>query len=149
MAKTGLRIVKDTVSTNMKTIARRWPREAMAVLGEEGERLLDITGPFVPSDQGILRGSGFVDTPRTDLGGNISVKVGYGRPAEAYAAAQHEGPGSSSAPPSWSGKTALSYTTSGTGPKYLERGLKILNGDHLIQMRRKLALRVARISLKK
>jgi hypothetical protein len=44
---------------------------------------------FVPVDKGILRGSGYVEPPVID-GLDVSVTLGYGGPAGAYALKQHE-----------------------------------------------------------
>ena len=114
---------------------------------QEGERVGVLANPFVPKDSGTLADSFFVNPPQRTRRG-IVVVLGYGGEAAAYAAAQHEGPGSVFAPPSWGGKTSLSYQTPGTGPKFFEAGLAILAATHERRVRTLLAARVSRIILK-
>ena len=149
MAKGGTKLVirSNTLSPNLAKIAAQYPKEAEAVLFQEGERAGVLSNPFVPKDSGTLADSFFVNQPiRTRRG--IVVVLGYGGAAAAYAAAQHEGPGSPFAPPSWSDKTNLSYQTPGTGPKFFEAGLAILAATHERRIRTLLAARVSRIVLK-
>jgi hypothetical protein len=63
---------------------------AAAALFEQGEAIMARSKEsFVPVDKGILRGSGFVAPPvLTDH--EISVTLGFGGPASAYAFVQHE-----------------------------------------------------------
>lgn len=57
---------------------------------EEGERIMaDSREHYVPVDLAILKGSGHVRLPEVD-GGEVSVVLAYGGPAEAYAIVQHE-----------------------------------------------------------
>ena len=64
----------------------------------------------VPKDDGALRSSNFVSRPRRS-GNAITVRFGYGGMAARYALFVHEMP------------EGTNWTTSGTGPKYLERPL--------------------------
>ena len=69
----------------------------------------------VPVDLGTLMGSGNVDNVKRTRD-RVSVEMGYGGAAAAYALAVHEHP-SSHSPRSWSGGVVFSKG----GPKYLER----------------------------
>jgi hypothetical protein len=64
----------------------------------------------VPKDDGPLRSSNFVSSPKRS-GDTISVRFGYGGMAARYALFVHEMP------------AGTNWTTAGTGPKYLERPL--------------------------
>ncbi len=149
MARKGgseLVIRRNTVSPNLAIIAAQYPKEGKAVMFQEGERVGVLANPFVPKDSGTLADSFFVNPPKRTRRG-IVVVLGYGGEAAAYAAAQHEGPGSKFAPPSWTGRN-LVYQTPGTGPKFLETGLAILAATHERRVRTLLAARVSRIVLK-
>lgn len=93
-------------------------QEAEAIMATAKER-------YVPVDHGVLRNSGFVQQPKID-GDDISVTLGFGGVAKAYAIAIHEHP-SGSSPPSWmkaeSAGRPVKFSPSGAGPKYLERPL--------------------------
>ncbi len=82
---------------------------AEAALFEEAEAIMARSkDEFVPVDEGILRASGHVQLP-VRTGGDVSVTLAYGGPAEAYAVIQHE---------------RLDFNhPHGGGPKYLERPL--------------------------
>lgn len=66
--------------------------------------MTDSEDNYVPVDTGVLKSSGYVQEPVID-GESISVTLGYGGAASAYAAVQHED---------------LSYKHTVGGPKYLE-----------------------------
>ena len=59
------------------------------VLQVEAEKILTSSKRIVPVDVGTLRGSGFVDQPEV-AGSKVSVEIGYGGAASAYALVQHE-----------------------------------------------------------
>lgn len=62
-----------------------------AVLVEEGARIMEHSKEIVPFDEGILRASGgFYGIDRSDF--EVSVRIGYGGAASAYAWVQHETP---------------------------------------------------------
>lgn len=65
-------------------------QEVARALLEDAEETMAISKrDFVPVDQGILRGSGHVAGP--DIGANkVTVTLGYGGAASAYALVQHE-----------------------------------------------------------
>lgn len=152
MARQGSKLVikRNTISPNLATIRRKWPKAGEDVLVEEAKRVEILTSPFVPRDKGTLADSFFIRKARRK-GEKISVEFGYGNDSDAalYAAAQHEGPGSEFAPPSWSGKTRLSYTTPGTGTKFLDKGLALLSATHERRLKTLLSGRIKQILLKK
>ena len=63
--------------------------KASAALYEVGNEVMAESKRLVPVDTGVLKGSGYVDEPRTDRG-SVSVEIGYGGPADQYAVYQHE-----------------------------------------------------------
>lgn len=66
------------------------PAEIGGELYKLGEEIMtDAKDEYVPVDQGILRGSGFVNEPVVETA-QISVTLGFGGAAEAYALKQHE-----------------------------------------------------------
>jgi len=93
-------------------------------LKEEAEAIMTTSKQkFVPValvGGGTLRDSGFVEDPVT-RGSKISVTLGYGGFAKAYALAIHEHP-SKSSPPTWKGKE-LNFNVGGV--KYLERPMDL------------------------
>jgi hypothetical protein len=64
----------------------------------------------VPKDDGPLRSSNFVTSPKRS-GDTVTVKLGFGGMSARYALFVHEMP------------VGTNWTTAGTGPKYLERPL--------------------------
>lgn len=99
-------IAKDTRTDTAKAI-----RYEVEKIGTNADR------NYVPVDQGILRGSKYIEGPTIE-GNNIEVKIGYGGAASAYAAAVHETP-SEHDPPSWEGVN-VEFKPRGRGRKYLE-----------------------------
>jgi hypothetical protein len=109
------------VRAKIKAIAQQYPRRiAGALYRRAGYVMTDSQANYVPVDLAALRDSGFVLKP-VRTGPNISVVLGFGGPASAYAIAVHEHP-SSFDPPSWKG-TQVTFSPSGHGPKYLEKPL--------------------------
>ncbi len=96
----------DKLERLLKGAPREVKQNAAAALKREGEKIMTISKQrFVPVDQGPLRASGFVDFPV--VGRNrVSVTLGYGGAAKAYALIQHE---------------RMDLQHSRGGPKYLER----------------------------
>lgn len=112
----------DGISRNLKRIEQRFSttviggalyRQAQRIMAESKER-------FVPVDLGTLKSSGKVHPPKYS-GRTVTVELSYGDAASAYALAVHEHP-SRHSPPSWQG-AQITFSPSGTGPKYLERPL--------------------------
>jgi hypothetical protein len=61
-----------------------------AALFEEGEEIMARSkSEFVPVETGVLRASGYVEAPVIE-GEDISVTLGFGGAASAYALKQHE-----------------------------------------------------------
>lgn len=58
-------------------------------LYREAEEIMTLSKTLVPVETGTLRDSGFVDPPVTS-GNVVTVRLGYGGEAEAYALKQHE-----------------------------------------------------------
>ena len=99
--------------TNLEQVQKQlhaMPDKALKALAagvyKEGEEIMTKSKRVVPVDLGTLRASGFVDTPVV-RSGVVTVTLGYGGAAKAYALIQHE---------------AMDYNHPGQGgPKYLER----------------------------
>ena len=92
-----------------------------SALGNEAEDIMaESVNVYAPFDLGTLTGnkSAFVDNPVVK-GNKVSVEMGYGGDAAAYALAIHEHP-SRHSPPSWEGKE-IHWRRAGSGPKYLEK----------------------------
>ena len=97
---------------------------ARALYAEAEGIMADSKEHYVPVDFGVLRDSGTVEEPviePTAEGTVISVTMGYGGAAAAYALAVHEHP-SGFDPPSWQVAMATGHGVHFTvgGPKYLE-----------------------------
>lgn len=103
----------------LKRIADKTPDRVKAALRIEAELIMAKSKQdYVPVDLGTLRSSGFVNDP-VRKGKEVSVEIGYGGAASAYALSVHEQP-SQYDPPSWRGKT-IEFNPSGRGSKFLER----------------------------
>lgn len=96
----------------------------------EAEAIMAAADPLIPvaPDGGTLKASGHVQLPVID-GNEVSVTMGFGGAASAYALAIHEHP-SAASPPSWSGKE-LHFSVPGTGSKFLERPFLAAVGDEM------------------
>lgn len=114
-------------------LAGIFPDKVVKAVHLEGEYVMtDSKRNYVPVDLGVLRSSGFVNPP-VRSGKEVSVTIGFGGAASAYALAVHEHP-STHSPPSWQGKSVADILSvsnrtpwsvdSGRGPKYLERPLR-------------------------
>ena len=74
----------------MATLKNATPREIGRALYEEGQHIMTRSkAEFVPVDTGTLRASGQVRVPQHS-GGRVTVELGYGGAASAYALVQHE-----------------------------------------------------------
>lgn len=105
----------------LRQVANGTVKKVDSALYEKGEHIMGRSkSEFVPVDLGNLMNDGFVN-PTERKGYVISVTMGYGGSADAYAVAVHEHP-SEHSPPSWQGKE-VTFNPSGRGPKYLERPL--------------------------
>lgn len=103
----------------LKQVVDNTVKKAESALYEKGEYIMGRSkSEFVPVDLGNLMNDGFVN-PTERKGDMLSVTMGYGGSADAYALAVHEHP-SEHSPPSWEGKE-VQFSPVGRGPKYLER----------------------------
>lgn len=96
----------DKLDRILNGAPREVKQRAASALYREGEDIMTTSkSRFVPVDQGTLRASGHVERPQ--VGRNrVSVTLGYGGAASAYALIQHE---------------AMDFRHTVGGPKYLER----------------------------
>ena len=108
----------------LKSIQTKFPDRVAAALYQIAQQIMTEAKRRCPvaSDGGVLRASGLVSDP-VRSGRQISVTMSFGGAADAYAIAVHETPGPHD-PPSWKimyerGKM-IQWTSSGTGPKFLE-----------------------------
>lgn len=69
------------------------PVAAGSALYMEALAILAKSKQYVPVDMGVLRASGTVGEPEGPLNGRMTVRIGYGGPAERYALYVHEGIG--------------------------------------------------------
>ena len=113
-------------------------------LNLEGETIMTKSKKIVPVDDGYLMNSGFVEQPEYS-GHEVSVTLGYGGKAAAYALAVHEVgspgfPGTPNHP--WYGKSAddINWNRPGSGSKYLEKPVKEAQRN----LHRRLARRIKR-----
>jgi hypothetical protein len=112
---------KDTLSKNIEKLRTRFGKHVDGALYRVGEQIMsDAKQHYVPVDLGPLKNSGFVDRPVHE-GRKTIVRLSFGGAASAYALAIHEHP-SQYSPPSWKG-VIVTFSPTGTGPKYLERPL--------------------------
>lgn len=78
------------VLSRLELLTGTLPPKIAAVLYQKCEEVMtDSNTNYVPKDDGILAASGFVRKPVIEKG-SISVTLGYGGAAKAYAAVQHE-----------------------------------------------------------
>ena len=88
----GIRLtgVKEAVA-NLRGVQRVTPKALAEALNIEAELIMtESKRSWVPVDLGTLRASGRVESP-VIRGTNVSVDLGYGGAASAYALIQHEG----------------------------------------------------------
>lgn len=114
----GFTFDASAVLASLSKLGTSIPREAAGALSEVAEEIMTESQDLVPVDLGALKNSKFVQSPERASDG-LSVTMGYGGEAAAYAEAVHEHP-SATSPQSWL-KGAVHFQTPGTGPKFLER----------------------------
>jgi hypothetical protein len=108
----------------LKQIQAKFPDRVAAALYQIAQQIMTEAKRRCPvaSDGGTLRASGLVSEP-VRSGRSISVTLSFGGAADAYAISVHETPGPHD-PPSWKimyeRGGMISYTTPGTGSKFLE-----------------------------
>lgn len=117
------------VMARLGRIAMGTPINAGASLYRVGESIMtDSKAHYVPVDQGVLRASGYV-APPVEEPGAVSVTLGFGGPAQAYAEVQHE---------------RLDYHHKVGQAKYLEIPTRIaMGGPGQLQMAADLQLAIA------
>ena len=137
----GMRGVPNLLAT-LKRIGDRFPDKVLAALYHEGQVVMTDAKRRTPvaKDGGTLRASGRVHPPERH-GRRLSVLMSFGGAADAYAIAVHETP-SEHDPPSWvamyeQGGT-IDWTSTGTGPKFLEGAIN----DAMPDMTTRLAARI-------
>jgi hypothetical protein len=98
----------EALSAALMQTGPRFQQAAASGLFVEAEAIMaDSKEHYVPVDTGTLKNSGHVQLPEID-GTTVTVQMGYGGAAEAYAVVQHE---------------RLEFNHPVGGPKYLERPL--------------------------
>ena len=119
MASIKLTGVKEALA-RLRRIQLVTPAALAAALEIEAELIMtESKTRFVPVDTGTLKSSGRVEAPEIRKN-EVSVTLGYGGAASAYALAIHEHP-SGHSPPSWSG--GMTIRGQG-GTKFLERPVR-------------------------
>ena len=113
----------DAILRALQQAGRKGMQAATAAFYQEAERIMtDSKEHYVPVHDAILKGSGHVQPPQV-TGGHLSVTLGYGGAASAYALAVHEHL-SQHSPPSWKAAEAagrpVTFHPPGRGPKFLE-----------------------------
>lgn len=73
----------------IRVLGENGPKAMASALWNEGTRIMERAKDIVPVDTTALQGSGMVDFPVIS-GSDVSVKMGFGGPASAYAEVQHE-----------------------------------------------------------
>ena len=79
----------DEVMKHLTKLQERAPNALGKALYEEANDILRASLILVPVDTGVLKGSGLVENPQMH-GSEVSVAIGYGGAASAYAEVQHE-----------------------------------------------------------
>ncbi len=107
----------DLVQKQLRAMPVKALLALKAGLYREGETIMTASKRITPvaPDGGTLRASGFVEQPKVSKNA-VTVELGFGGAAKAYALAVHEHP-SKHSPPSW--KNGVTWNVG--GPKYLER----------------------------
>jgi len=111
----------DGITKRLLALEAKFGTMVAGALYRRAQRIMaDSKENYVPVDLSTLKNSGQVSPPYY-LGRQVTVELSYGGAAAAYALAVHEHP-SKYSPPSWQG-VQVTFSPSGTGPKYLERPL--------------------------
>ena len=93
----------DKVKKGLTSTLKDLEKQQLQAIKVEAELIMtDSKQNYVPVDKGTLRQSGTVGDPVRNED-EITISMGYGGAAAAYATALHEHP-SESSPPTWEGK---------------------------------------------
>ena len=79
----------ESVMRALRLLGEKAPEAMGKALYQEGNDILREAKVLTPVDTGVLKGSAFVNLPEVS-GGEVSVTLGYGGAASAYAEVQHE-----------------------------------------------------------
>lgn len=79
----------DELKAAFEKVASETPKVTAAAMVLEAEKVMAESVRQVPVDTGVLRASATVSAPIIS-GSNVSVELGYGGAASAYAMVQHE-----------------------------------------------------------
>lgn len=81
----------EALEKKLRKLGEVGVQEVKRTLYTEAEAIMTKSKALVPVVTGALRGSGFVELPKTS-GSTLSVTMGYGGPAAKYALIVHENP---------------------------------------------------------
>lgn len=137
---------KSTLIGNLKVAQQTQPTTIKSALYEFAQIIMGRAKLVTPVDKGggELRNSGQVHEPELK-GDTYSIVLSFGAgPSRPYALAVHEHL-SEHSPPSWvaaeaSGK-GINWTTTGTGPKYLEKPLNDARPEAATWLAKRIAAR--------
>lgn len=73
----------------LRLLGEKAPEAMGKALYQEGNDIIRAAKVLTPIDTGVLKGSAFVNRPESN-GAEVSVTLGYGQAASAYAEVQHE-----------------------------------------------------------
>lgn len=108
----------DKFIKRLRKASKDAPKLLARGMNVEAEKIMTKAKRNTPVDTGTLRASGHVRSPVLGRR-SVTIELGFGGAASAYALAVHEHP-SEHSPPSWSGGVSFGVG----GPKYLERAVR-------------------------
>ena len=117
MADDHIHIDADDVMKALSLLGTSLPAHLGGAIREIAEEVMTASQELVPVDLSALKNSKVIGSI-VRSGQDVSITMGYGGQAAAYAEAVHEHP-SDHSPASWAG--GVNWKTPGTGPKFLER----------------------------
>ncbi len=149
MASTFTLTGMEPLQAKLAQLGVAMPTVAAGALYREAERIMTRSkNEFVPAHHDVLKTSGQVQLP-VIAGSVVTVVMGYGGAASAYALAVHEHL-SEHSPPSWVAAEAaghpVQFHPSGRGPKYLERPLNEARSGMDARLGADIAKEVARLA---
>lgn len=78
------------MADQLRELSRKAERAIDRAVYRFGQIEMAESQKLVPVDTGTLKNSGYVDKPKRTAGGSVSLELGYGGAAEAYAVYVHE-----------------------------------------------------------